>query len=360
MSKRIFMECMSAYMDFTNEELVNRCMELYNGEQTPIVEAEQDSVILSLTSRLYKMIVDKVDDIDFGQIPETKGDVTKLKEYQQIKECIQVLHDIIKEYKQDTTPIDNIDKGLKNIEIHTPVFTRGCIMNIHVIELTYYEMVLAVVNSLSYMIAATIEYIKLPNDDGFRIAVDKQGIARTRDSMVYHALCQFNAACEKDQINKAFLPLIRANTKGAIGVDDVAIIAGVAAIAGLLLNILPILREITFFFFSVRTRISQYFDLQADLLEMNANSIEMNDAKTVGDRAQVVKRQRRIAEFFRIVSNKIAIEQVERERNADKELKRIETKMKYEDMQNKGDSRNQKTIPDNTQQTTPKTNDSIF
>ena len=244
-SSRLFMECMSAYMDLSDLNTLNKCYELYESDNdNPITEAEQDSVILSLTSRLYKMIVDKVDDIDFGQIPETRGDVTKLKEYQQIKECIQVLQDIIKEYKQDTTPIDNIDKALKNIEIHTPVFTRGYIMNIEIIQVTYCEMVLSVVNSLSYMIAATIEYIKLPNDDGFRIAVDKAGIARTRDSMVYHSVCQFNIACEKDQINKAFLPLLKAKTKGAVGVDDIALIAGVAAIAGLLLNILPILHEV--------------------------------------------------------------------------------------------------------------------
>ena len=33
-------------------------------------ESDQDSVLLSLTGKLYAMIVDRVDDIDFGEIPE--------------------------------------------------------------------------------------------------------------------------------------------------------------------------------------------------------------------------------------------------------------------------------------------------
>ena len=351
------MNFFSKTMDLTDKKTIQECTRLVEQESNPINEAEQNTVILSLTGKLYKMIVDKADDIDFGQIPKTNGDVTKLKEYSQINECLTTLHDILKEYKQDTTPVDNISKALRNIEIHRPIFTRGYIMNVEIIQLTYCEMVLAVVNSLSYMISATIEYIKMPNEDGFQIAIDKAGIARTKDSLVYHALCKFNEAAAKDQINSAFEPLVRVRSKGFVGADDMVMVFGIGVLIAITVNILPILRELTYFFFDIRTRISQYFDIQSDLLEMNAADIERNKAITVGDRDKVVSRQRKIAEFFRKIANTFAIEQKEREVNAAKEIERQNKKMKYDEIEDT--TRGKGTVP-NGKQTTPATNDSIF
>ena len=207
------------------------------------------------------------------------------------------------------------------------------------------------------MISATIEYVKMPNDDGFQIAIDKAGIARTKDSLVYHALCKFNEAVAKDQINKAFEPLVRVRSKGIVGADDMAMVFGIGVLIAIAVNILPILRELTYFFYDVRTRISQYFDLQADLLEMNAADIEKNNTVTVGDKGKVISRQRKIAEFFRKVSNTFAIEQKEREVSAAKEIERQNKKMKYDEIEDK--SRGDGMIP-NGKQTTPTTNDSIF
>ena len=322
----------SLFFDMNDPKTLSKVCSLMECEQTPIVEEEQNNVILSLTAKLYQMIIGKVDEIDFGEIPDTKGDVTKLTKYKDIKECIAVLHDLIKQYKQDTEPIDQIDKALRNIEDHKQLFMKGYMADIEIVEVTYCEMTLAVVESLSYMIAATIEYVKVPNSDGFQIALDKAGIARTRQSMVYHSLCVFNKAVEKDQLNKAFEPIIKARVRKVVGADDLAVIFGAAAIVGILLNILPILRELTFFFFSLRTRISQYFDLQADLLEMNARDIEMNNSATVDKKEDVIRRQKAIAKFFKDISNKICIDQTYGEKNAPKEMERTNKKMKYDDV----------------------------
>lgn len=55
-----------------------------------IDEADQTKVLDSLTSKLYQSIMDKVDDIDFGSIPESKGDITAVQNYDQMIECIGV------------------------------------------------------------------------------------------------------------------------------------------------------------------------------------------------------------------------------------------------------------------------------
>ena len=55
-----------------------------------IEEADQNKVLLALTSKLYDHLVEKVDDIDFGDIPKSRGDITKLPNYAKVVDCIGI------------------------------------------------------------------------------------------------------------------------------------------------------------------------------------------------------------------------------------------------------------------------------
>ena len=284
-------------------------------------EADQTSVLLSLTSKLYTMIIDKVTDIDFGDIPESKGDVTMLESYEKMVDVIDTLTGILEQYRQPTDTIDVIRAVLDNLENDKQLYKRGFQAKIDIVITTYNTMVLSIINSLSYMIAVTIEFIKNPgNGNGFKVTLDKSGIARTRDSLVYANLVRFNKACNNGDIEKAFNPLIKAKARGLIGASLGTIATGIA-VAAILVNILPIIRELTYFFFAINTRISQYFDLQADLLEMNAQMIKNNEVHTVEDKKLVVSRQLSIAGRFRKIAEFFTVKTKEADRDADKDLK---------------------------------------
>jgi hypothetical protein len=327
------------------EEAVKEYMDIQDDRTRKVVlninEQDQDSVLLSLTGKLYQMIVDKVDDIDFGEIPDTKGDIKALSSYNKIVSSIETLTAILQQYKQPTDSIDTIRAALDNLENHKELFVRGYNAKIEIIMVTYCEIALAIVNSISYMIAATIEYIKNPNDDGYQIVLDKTGIARTKDSLIFSCLKKFNEGCNQNQLENAFNPLIKARVRNFTGAE-IGVIAGGIAIAGILLNILPILRELTFFYYATRTRISQYFDLQADLLEMNASGIDMGEISTVDDKKKVANRQRSISQFFRQLANKICIDNTAAEKNAPKAMKETDKRMKIDDVV--------ETIPDSATQ----------
>ena len=284
-------------------------------------EADQTSVLLSLTSKLYTMIIDKVTDIDFGDIPESKGDVTMLESYEKMVDVIDTLTGILEQYRQPTDTIDVIRAALDNLENDKQLYKRGFQAKIDIVITTYNTMVLSIINSLSYMIAVTIEFIKNPgNGNGFKVILDKSGIARTRDSLVYANLVRFNKACNNGDIERAFNPLIKAKARGLIGASLGTIATGIA-VAAILVNILPIIRELTYFFFAINTRISQYFDLQADLLEMNAQMIKNNEVHTVDDKKLVVSRQLSIAGRFRKIAEFFTVKTKEADRDADKDLK---------------------------------------
>lgn len=282
-------------------------------------EEQSNTVLTALTSKLYDYIVSKVDEIDYGEIPETKGDVTKLSNYDKLRDCIVVLKDILKEYRQDTAPIDIISEALANLETRKDLFLRAFKTNVEVPVIVYNNTVLAVLESVSYMIATSIEFIKTPNTESFALVLDKVGYAKTKNCMLYNTLKKFNHSCKSGEMDKALNYIIDHKMKGyqegAVGVLA-AVTTGVLAV----LMIIPIIREMVFLFYYVRMRVSEFFDMQADLLQMNAHNLEQNKEIDKTERDKITSKQMGIVKRFREISNKIAFTVKKAEVNTSKEI----------------------------------------
>jgi len=306
-----FDKVIDEYFDITHDETRKVLL--------AIDEADQNQVLTNLTSKLYDHIVDKVDDIDFGNIPETKGDITKLDSYDKLSNCLQVMHDLLLEYKQDLTPIKNIEEAFENVKDRKELFEKGFRYNIEFIMVTYSSITLAIVSSISFMIASCIDFIKTPTDETFDVIVDKLSLTRTKQNLLFDNLAKFNKACDKNQIDNGLEFLLKNNIKNFTGVD-IGLVAGGLAIIGILLNIIPIIRELIFFFYYSKVRVSDYFDIQANLLQMNAYNLQSNEELNKEDRDRISKKQFKIVDLFRKASNAIAISNKECEVKATKDL----------------------------------------
>ena len=358
----VVMEAFTEHFDLTDRSTRKTLLSLN--------EAEQASILTALTSKLYDHIVAKIDDIDYGEIPSTKGDVTKLSNYSKLRECINLLHDILKEYKQDTSPIDEISLALANVEARKDLFNRAFRMNVELPIITYNNIVLSIINGVSYMIATSIEFIKTPNKDSFDIVLDKVAYAKTKSHMLYGNLKRFNKCCEKNDFDKAMNHIIdefvNVHEGAAIGSTfsklgsglaakfggmKLSAIAGTAAKAGLaafkamplggqiiavitiIIGIVFILRELIYMFYYTRMRVSEFFDIQADLLEMNAANLENNNSMEQVKKEKIVSKQYKIVDLFRKIANKISINGRKAEVEATKEIESNDKKLTIKDIE---------------------------
>lgn len=306
-------------------------------------EADQNSVLTALTSKLYDNIVAKVDDIDYGEIPSTKGDVTKLSNYAKLRECIDLLRKILKEYKQDTTPIDTVSLALANIESRKDLFNRAFRLDVELPIILYNNMVLSVINSVSYMIATSIEFIKTPNKDSFQIVLNKVAFAKTKSNLLFNNLKKFNKCCERRDFDKSMEHVI----KNYVGMHEAAAIGGaissflggtvagpILAVVGILLVIIPLLRELVFYFYFTKMRVSEFFDIQADLLQMNAYNVENDNTMDDNKKQKIVSSQLKIVEWFRKMANKFNINSKKAEVESEKEIIAQSKKMNIGDVDN--------------------------
>lgn len=351
----IVMEAFTEHFDLTDTATRRTLLSLN--------EAEQASVLTALTSKLYDHIVAKVDDIDYGEIPSTKGDVTKLSNYFKLRECINLLHDILKEYRQDTTPIDEIALALANIEARKDLFNRAFRMNVELPIIVYNNIVLSIINGVSYMIATSIEFIKTPNKDSFETVLDKVAYAKTKSHMLYGNLKKFNKCCEKNEFDKAMNHIIdefvRVNEGAVIGAvtkagADIAAklgltkLTGMAAAAGkgalmvggkviaviaIIIGIVFMLRELIYLFYYTRMRVSEFLDIQADLLEMNTANLENNNTMEQSKKEKIASRQYKIVDLFRRMANKISINGRKAEVESTKEIESNNKKINIRDIE---------------------------
>lgn len=316
-----------AIMEYFNMSDRKTCRTL-----TRLNEAGQNTVLMSLTSKLYDKIVAKCDDIDYGEIPATKGDITKLSKYNDMKETISIMHDILKEYKQDTGPIDELSVALSNVEARKDLFERAYRYNCELPIAMYCNVVLGIITGISYMIATCIEFIKDPGTNSFRIALDKMAYAKTKDHMIYNTLKSFNKSCANKDFDKAMEAVLKAGTKnfaGSVAIGGIAI-----GVIGTILLLIPVLRELIFLFYYTRMRVSDFFDIQADLLQANAYSLESNSTLDVDEQKKIAAKQLKTVERFRKISNTFAIDIKKAEVASTKEkLQDDESKMLIDDIE---------------------------
>ena len=291
-------------------------------------EADQNTVMISLSNKLYAHIVDKVDDIDFGTIPQSKGDITKIDNYDKLVDCVAVMSDILQAYNQPTDSVEIISIAIQNIADRKDLFMKAYAYNVEMPIIIYNTIVLAIINSISFMISTCIEFIKMPGNEGFDITLNKVAVTKVRDNIVFQDLKRFNDLCAKGDFDKAMEYVIAQSTnKNFMGGATFAFGAsGVVLILGLILLIIPIIRELIFFFYYARAKVSEYFEMQSSLLMMNAYNIENNMTKNDKDKKEIANKQKKIADFFKSISNKVKVTTKTAESKTEKDIKTLDDK----------------------------------
>lgn len=298
------------YMNKHFENVIHEYIDITDKETRDFIfslnEAGQNKVLMSLTSKLYEYITKRITDIDFGTIPDSKGDITKIEGYDNLLDCLNVLKATLVEYKQDTEPVNEILEAIDNLYKRKDKFELAFKIKMELPILIYSTITMAVVSSTSLLITSAIEYIKIPGSDDFKITLDKVGLNRTRNNLLFQNIKRFNVACKKGDIDQVIDSVLKSGSSKFTGVDTAGIMS-LVVIGALALSIMPILRELIYFFYYSRVKIADYLEIQADLLQMNVYNVQRNADMIQKDKEEIIHKQSRIISIFRSLANKISI-----------------------------------------------------
>ena len=297
-----------------------------------INEEDKSQLAKSLGHRLYDNVIDKVDKIDYGSIPDSKGDITKIENYTQLIDCLNTMEGILVQYKQSTMSTDIIKNAIENIKQRTNLWQKAYATNVELPIVLYNTIVLSIVSSLSFLISSTIDFIKSPGEDMFEVSINTVGAIKTKDNLLFKNLAKFNESCSNGELDKCLDYIFKSNSKQLMGTATSGYIMGGALMIMIITNIIPILRELIFFFYNTRQSMSDYFAIQADLLQMNAENIRYNSSKSAEEKKNIRKKQLKVVDTFRKISNTLAIKSKKAEKEAIKDNNAIQKKYKISDL----------------------------
>nr|DAF39638.1 MAG TPA: hypothetical protein [Caudoviricetes sp.] len=261
-------------------------------------EAEQREVLLGITNRLYEKIEAKVTDVDFGTIPQSKGDFLKIDNIDMVTEAITDMKQIYQEYKQPLTYINTITEAINNLVELKNEFQRSFLTNTSLGVVLYNTTALSVISSVSLLISSTIDFIVDPRTKSIEVSVDRVGVAKSKELLQLQTLAEFNNLCKGGKLKKVLNDLIKVSTKNLAGTSVLAII-GVSI--GLIFTIVPIMRELIYYFYYCRASVAEYFETQIAMLSLNAARLETaGDPKTANEQRKYVDRFRKIADFLAV------------------------------------------------------------
>lgn len=182
-------------------------------------EAEENQLLSALTNALYDKIVQNVDKIDFGSIPKSRGDITKVQGFQGTLDCLNIMRKIVLEYREDPAIVDTVLTAIENIKSRKGIFVKSYAMNVQMPMITYNLMVLAIEQATSLMISVCIQYIKDPASKNVVTALDKVAYNNTMKNMMYEQLYKFNQACASGQFDNSLDYIIKNGGKLSEGTN---------------------------------------------------------------------------------------------------------------------------------------------
>ena len=309
-----------------------------------INENDQNIVLSNLAEKLYGVIVDKIDDIDFGTIPQSKGDIEAIENFEKIVDSLSIMTDLITEYKQDIAPIKSVVDCINNLRSRKDMFKKAYVIDNEIPILIYNTMAISIVGATSFLISTCIEYIKDTKNDTYVATVDKVGLKKSKEYVLIRNINKFNTICTSGEFDKTMNYILSSSSKQLMGIDVAMGAAGLVAVTTLILAIIPLIRECIYFFYYSRVKLTDYFTIQADLIQMNISNLESRELYRNGriiddkEKVKIVSKQksildalRKMADFFRIKTKKA---ENDMERSIDSENR----KYKIDDMIN--------TVPD--------------
>lgn len=319
-------------------------------------EAKRQENIENIVGRLYTHIKNDVTGIDFGTIPRSKGIITKIDNYNGLVDCINSIHDLVKSYNQPTKSVDELTTAINNIKNRERVFTKAFTLNIEFPIMLYNMTVTAIVSATSLLMSSSVEFIK-NGHDSFTTSLDKVGYVKSKDHLMIEYVSQFNRNCANGTIDKLINSCIKNNITNTnestivdaqnvksvnedniffddegkpkiattvvaavmgggakyiapalmsspIGIFITAVIgAGITAVLFLFL-----FRKVAFFILKTRMDISDWFEIQANYLQINAENLKYRDDPKGDDhKKKVYDAQMKWVDRFKKIANKLAL-----------------------------------------------------
>lgn len=327
-----------------NEQYDISCFISKYAENTPLNimnEAAQTALTDKILDKMFVLTVGKYNKIDFSEITKSKGNIRRLRFYDNLNECINQLIDINTVNNKLPESII-LSTALNNIDNLTRIFENGFKSKNNLAILIYNTVTYSLLEATSYVIASSISFVKgdnelevsvIPGEKSLLIDSLNKFNASVADGTIVKFITKSKEVAE-ESMNESALGdfLMNTGTKvasrvlsgnhqpvspkvGKIFAAGVAIV-GISALLYIGTRIIPFIREMVYLIYKARHKLSETAAIQASFLNSNISVLQ---SKGFDDK--VIARQEKWAKRLESLSKKFALDVDKANRDASNELK---------------------------------------
>lgn len=271
-----------------------------------ILESNAEQVGSKMVSNIYGNTLMKWD-IDFDDIPMSKGDIEQCRCYPIMTSSLSILSSIGSQMKIKIPEIFTIETAISYLKLNKDTFQRAFRMRCDTLIMYYNTLVYSCVESTSLILSMYVDYIKTPSRIKLIVKKD-QGRAWWNQVICMQTLDDFNKQCKNGNFKNLSKQLLSGKVSRAYESSVVSEGLGISLAVGVAaaMSIIPILRTIIYYFYYSRMKISNFLEQQVQFLQLN----EANINSTIDDpskRKEVLDNQKRLIAKFEDLSDKIKI-----------------------------------------------------
>lgn len=271
-----------------------------------ILESNAEQIGSKMISNLYGSTLMKWN-IDFDDIPMSRGYIEQCRCYPIITSSLSVLSSLATQMKVKILDIHTIETAISYIKLNGDLFHRAFMMKCDVLIMYYNTLVYACVEATSLLLAMYVDYVKTPSK--INLIVKKEQSKPWWDQVIcMQTLTEFNKQCKSGQFKTLAKQLLVGKIskvhESTVVAEAIGVTLGTGVVAAMM--IIPMLRMIIYYFYYSRMKVSNFLEQQIQFLQLN----EANINSTIDDptkRKDVLDNQKKLIAKFEDLSDKIKI-----------------------------------------------------
>jgi len=286
-----------SYLESEDAYKIDEARAILEDSSSPTTSAYYDALFNSVISKAH---------IDFGDIPNSKGDISAYVGYQPMIDTLSTIKALGADQKvKDVVDyVDVVEETIKHIMDLSSIYKQGFAEKIPYIALEYNTWVYNCVQATTALLYNFVEYIKEPTNQVMTIKLKNTKLRA--DEFFFEQLTKFNAIQTRNgtAYRKMLEEMLNGGKNNFLGSDR---IVGIAAIGAIAFAIVPVTRALIYQIYKFRSDISEELEIQAKFLEMNKTCLENNNSLDAKKKSAIIEKQKKLSTELRKLSDKIKV-----------------------------------------------------
>ena len=257
-----------------------------------LTEAGQKNLVDKTVTKLFRDIKSKAFNLDFTDVEIGKGDITRIKNYEELKNAINYLRKLSMDVRNPelTDAVNQIVLAHETLKANKVGFTNAFKVGNNLLIYLFNSVSVALVQATVFVATNSVEFVK---DNMNTYHAEMKKTTKLPKNANLNALVKFNEMSKSGKLNTVISNTLKLK-------EEVGTFIGVT-VASVMIA-LYLIREIIFSYYFIRISVSQYLNYLKHFVEMNASTLGT-------DQKKIKEKQEKVARVLGQLADKLAVDQ---------------------------------------------------